>query len=233
MRKFVFGALAGATLLASTAVANANLVANGDFETPVVPVGNFTIFSVGSASLTSWSVVGPAGTNVAIVSGSFVQNGVTFNAQSGAQWLDLTGFNSNTTEGVAQTIATTIGDQYQLTYFIGNTTGGSIFGTTSTVNVTLNGSQTFSHTNSSVNATGLTWQMFTDTFVATGTSTTIGFLNGDPSNDNSNGLDNIGLIDQGPTGNNGGGTSVPEPASLTLLGAGLIGLGWFRRRRSR
>jgi hypothetical protein len=73
-------------------------------------------------------VFGPSGTAVSIVSGSFTQNGVSFPAQDGVQWLDLTGDSSNSTEGVSQTVATTAGDQYQLSYSIGNTTGGSVFG---------------------------------------------------------------------------------------------------------
>jgi Protein of unknown function (DUF642) len=131
----------------SATASNADPILNGSFETPTVPVGGFTDFAVGSSALTSWSVVGPAGTNVAIVSGSFSQNGVSFPAQDGVQWLDLTGDGSNSTEGVQQAVATIVGDQYQLSYWIGNTTGGGIFGTTSTVNVSLNGAPTFSDTN--------------------------------------------------------------------------------------
>lgn len=209
----------------ATGSAECALINNGSFETPTVPVGGFTTFNVGTPFFTGWSVVGPNGTNVAIVSGTFSQGGVIFEAEDGIQWLDLTGDNSNSTEGVAQTVTTNPNDRYQLSYFIGNTTGGGIFGTTSTVNVSLNGVPTFSHTNSAVNNTGLTWEQFTDTFVATGTSTAITFLNGDPPSDNSNGLDNVVLTDLGPVT-----PPVPKPASIGLLASALLGLGLVRRR---
>jgi hypothetical protein len=215
----------------SATASNADPILNGSFETPTVPVGGFTDFAVGSSALTSWSVVGPAGTNVAIVSGSFSQNGVSFPAQDGVQWLDLTGDGSNSTEGVQQAVATIVGDQYQLSYWIGNTTGGGIFGTTSTVNVSLNGAPTFSDTNATSSPTTQNWEQFTHTFVATGTATTLAFLNGDPGGDNNNGLDNIVLTDLGPA------PPVPGP----VAGAGLPGLifasggvlGWWRRRQNK
>jgi len=100
--------------------------------------------------LTGWTVFGPAGQAVSIVSGSFSQAGVSFPAQDGAQWVDLTGFNNNSTEGVSQSVATTVGHQYQLSYFTGNTTGGGIFGSTSTVDVLLNGVLAFTDTNSTI-----------------------------------------------------------------------------------
>jgi hypothetical protein len=210
----------------SAAGANAaNPIANGSFETPVVPVGNFTNFDVGSMALTDWTVTGPsAGANVSIVSGTFTQGGVSFEAQSGDQWLDLTGDGSNTSEGVSQAVSTTPGHEYALTFYVGNTTGGGIFGTTSTVNLFVNGSET-PFTNSTVSPTDLSWKQFTDTFVATGTSTTLLFQNGDPGNDNSNGLDNIALSDMGAVT-----TSVPEPATLALFCLGLAGVGFMRRR---
>ncbi|HEV8030688.1 MAG TPA: DUF642 domain-containing protein [Stellaceae bacterium] len=218
----------GSAALLLSVQANANLIANGSFETPVVPTGSFTNFPVGSALLTDWSVFGPLGTNVSIVSGSFSQNGVTFPAEDGSQFLDLTGDGSNSTEGVSQAVTTTAGDQYQLSYWIGNTTGGGIFGTTSTVKVSLNGTLAFSDTNSNVSPITLSWEQFIHTFVATGTSTILAFQNGDPAGDNANGFDNVILTDLGPAP-----PAVPEPASLGLLGAGLAFFGLIRKRRAR
>ena len=78
----------------------ANLITNGDFETPVVPVGGFFNYNTGSTLITGWTVVGR---QVSIVSGSYFSNGANFPAQNGVQWLDLTGDLSNSLgEGVEQ-----------------------------------------------------------------------------------------------------------------------------------
>ena len=70
----------------------------------------------------------------------------------------------------------------------------------------------------------LIWQQFTTTFTASGASITLDFLNGDPSNDNANGLDNIVLTANG--------ANVPEPSTLSLLVLGGIGVGLVRRRKA-
>lgn len=213
-------------LLTISGARAATLLTNGSFELPVVPVGSFSSVVVGSPLLTGWSVIGPAGTSVSPVSTTFAQNGVTFAAQDGAQWLDLTGFNQNTTEGVSQTVSTAVGNLYQLSYFVGNTTGGGIFGSSSTVNVQINGTQAFSDTNSTASPTTQNWAQFTHTFVATGTSTTLAFINGDPVSDNNNGLDNVVLLDLGPVVG-----AVPEPETYALMLGGLALLGFNARRR--
>ena len=64
----------------SSAPAATNLIENGGFETPVVPVGNFTLFSLGQA-FTGWKVVGTGG-NVGIVSDKYLGDGITFNADA-------------------------------------------------------------------------------------------------------------------------------------------------------
>jgi hypothetical protein len=230
MRRLIIISVLCVALLSAAPVAHANLLTNGSFEDPLVPAGTFTLFATGTA-FTGWTATGPAGTNVGIVSGSFVQNGVTFQAFDGIQWLDLTGLNSNSTEGVSQAVATTSGHAYQLSYVIGNTTGGGIFGSTSTVNVFLNGVPTFSDTNSNTSASSLNWVPISHTFTASTALTTLLFQNGDPGADNSNGLDNVVLLDLGPVG---GGSPTPEPASLMLVVVGFAGLSvalWRRKGR--
>ena len=203
--------------------ASANLITNGSFETPVVPAGGFTNFNTGSTGITGWTVVGP---QVSIVSGSSTENGSSFPAESGTQWLDLTGDTGDSdAEGVSQTVATLAGTSYSLSYYVGNvinSAGG--FGTTSTVDVDVNGVPFQASTNSG-GGTTLTWEQFQTSFVATSASTAIAFLNGDPSYDNSNGLDNV-VFTAGPR-------VAPEPGMLPLfmVGFSCVGVVLVRRRR--
>jgi hypothetical protein len=97
LKRIAFAASALTAVVAlglSTLAYSAPLLTNGDFEIPIVPVRGFTLFTPPSTSITGWTVVGNPGT-VAIVSGTFTQfdNGIdfSFRAQSGVQWLDLTG----------------------------------------------------------------------------------------------------------------------------------------------
>jgi hypothetical protein len=226
VRRNFLGTAALALFLCGTGQAKADLIVNGSFETPIVPNGSFSNFSQGSSALTGWTVFGAAG-GVSIVSGTFVQNGVTFNAEDGTQWLDLTGDGTNSNEGVSQAVTTTVGHLYELSYWVGNTTGGSIFGTTSTVLVSLNGVPTLTSTNSNADSTGLNWEQFTYTFVAGASTITLAFQNGDPPSDNSNGLDNVVLTDLGPAGISG---VAPEPASLAMVATGVAFLALTRRK---
>jgi hypothetical protein len=200
----------------------ANLITNSSFETPVVPVGIFTNFLSGSTGITGWTVVGP---EASVVSTSFTSFGILFPAEDGSQWLDLTGDGSNAVEGVQQAVATSPGTRYTLSFWVGNVFNpGGIYGTTSTVNVRLGGiSGTLlgAFTNSSTTTGTQTWQQFTTSFTATGSSTTLDFINGDPRTDNTNGLDNVVLLASGKS-------VVPEPATLSLLMVGIIGLGLRR-----
>ena len=224
MKTYLLSPIVGAIMAISLVpAAHANLFTNASFESPLVPVGGFTNFGTGSTGITGWTVVGP---QASVVSGVFTQNGISFPAQSGNQWLDLTGFNTNTIEGVTQTVGTTPGTMYTLSFWVGNIVNpGGIFGTTSTVDVSINGGPSLAFTNSGGAGTAsLNWAQFTTSFTASSASTILTFLNGDPANDNSNGLDNIVL---NPTGT----TSVPEPATLTLLGMGLFGVVASRRRK--
>jgi hypothetical protein len=98
-------------------------------------------------------------------------------------------------------------------------------GTTSTVNVLVNGTMIQTATNS-MGAGGTTqiWEQFTTSFLATSFSTTLEFLNGDPGNDNSNGLDNVAVTP-------GSVVSTPEPSTLLLLVLAVVcALGFYRIR---
>jgi hypothetical protein len=210
--------------------ARAALIANGSFETtsPSVAAGTCSVFALGSTGVTGWTLVGAAGTNIAVCNTTFTQSGISFPAEDGSNSVDLTGLSSNNdTEGVRQTIATNIGDSYTLSFFVGNVDSPATgFGVTSTVDVLANATSLGAFTNNCTTCTTTwVWKQFSDTFVAASASTALTFLNGDPANDNANGLDNVSLVDNGPA-------TVPEPSSIVLLGAGLLGLAGWRRWRS-
>jgi hypothetical protein len=169
---------------------SANLIVNGGFEQPFVGVGAYKLVATGQ-SFAGWRVVGAAG-NVGPISGTFNQNGIHFTAKAGKQWLDLTGV-SNTKTGVAQTVKTSSGTSYRLSFAVGNVRDpGGIFGTTSTIDVVVNGHQLLAATNKGGSKTQA-WKTFTATIKATSAATTIEFLNGDPSTDNDNGLDAVSI----------------------------------------
>jgi uncharacterized integral membrane protein len=225
MRGILIGKVILAVLILVFAVsaARANDIVNGSFETPLVPNAFFTNFLTGSTAITGWTVVGP---EVSIVSTNYASFGFTFPAEDGKQWLDLTGDVSNRVEGVQQTFATTPGTTYNLSYFVGNQVDpGGPWGTTSTVDVLVNGALIQTSTNS-MGAGGTTqvWEQFTTSFLATSSTTTLEFLNEDPLTDNSNGLDNV-VVTPGSV------VSTPEPSTLLLLLlAAVCALGFYRVR---
>jgi hypothetical protein len=207
--------------------ASANLISNGGFETPVVAPGTFQLFATGS-SFDSWTVVGASG-NVAPISGLFVSQGLTFPAQEGAQWVDLTGL-TNSATGIQQSVATSVGTVYDLSFWVGNQVNpGGIYGSTSTVEIFVGGVSLGTFTNSGGAGTSTqNWQQFNLSFTALGTSTAIAFLNRDSPNDNTNGLDNVVLLAEGTPPP----PSVPEPSSLSLLGLSLAALVIARQRKA-
>ena len=185
------GMALGFIAMSSTASATTpNAVTNGSFEEPIVSAGNFELFNSGQ-TFKQWKVIGAPG-NVAIVNGTFTQDGFSFPAKSGNQWLDLTG-ESNTPTGVAQTVPTASGTTYALTFWVGNVydpTG--IFGTASTVDVLVDGTRALKATDSRRGTTQV-WQQFETHFTASSNTTEIAFMNGDPSSDTNNGLDAIDI----------------------------------------
>jgi hypothetical protein len=182
---------AGGALPDETAAATTDLIDNGGFEVPTVATGNLTRYSAG-AKIGAWKVVGAG--NVDVLSETFEYGGYTFKPQRGKQHVDLTG-NSQSVTGVEQTVATTAGHTYTLTFWVGNVVdSASGLGVSSTVNVLVDGKQFYKAINSKMATTSVpSWQRFIRKITATSTATTIAFMNGDPSNDTYNGLDTISL----------------------------------------
>jgi len=168
-----------------------NLIENGSFETPVVAAGGLDRYSAGQ-KIGAWTVLG-AGT-VDLLGHDFAYGGYTFTAFSGKQQLDLTGNTDNVT-GVKQTVATTAGHSYTLSFYVGNVNDpGDGLGVSSTVDVLVDGKRQFTATNSKSNQKKTPyWQKFTYALKATGAKTTLAFMNGDPSNDTYNGIDDVTL----------------------------------------
>lgn len=206
-----------AAVVATPAVAN--LIVNGSFETPVAPVGGTTIYGAGSASITGWTVVGVGSDSVALVSTSFAQSGVTFNAQNGQQWIDLAGNASNSqSSGVTQSIATVPGNLYEVSFYVGSADDNvNNFFFPSTIDLSINGGPRAHFTNPIAPSNQLNWAQFVVPFVATGSSTNLTFYNGGASNNFLSAFDNV-VVD-----------GVPEPSSVILIGLGTVG--FLGRRR--
>jgi hypothetical protein len=202
----------------ATTPAVANLIVNGSFETPVVPAGSTLNFPGGSTGITGWTMVG---VDSDLISTSFTQSGVTFNAQDGQQWIDLAGHTSNSqTSGATQSITTVAGGLYAVSFYVGSADDNvNNFFFPSTIDLSINGGPRVHFTNPIAPSNHLDWAQFVVPFVATGSSTNLTFYNGGASNNFLSALDNV-VVD-----------AVPEPSSVVLIGLGVVG--FLGRRRIR
>jgi PEP-CTERM motif len=118
-----------------------------------------------------------------------------------------------------------------LTFDLGVSTNGGPFAGTISVGAGINGSSTtFTDDGSTGTLTSdnTLWTGESLTFTATSASTVLSLIGETDSAGEFIGLDNVSVNVAPPSPP----PSVPEPASMTLLGAGLVGVGVFRRRRS-
>lgn len=167
-----------------------NLIVNGGFEQPAVQQGRYLNVPVGQA-FDGWEVVGTG--IVSPISGDYAQDGIRFVAHGGKQWLDMTGPGTNQPAGVQQTVRTQPGANYELAFWVGNV-AGSRMGTSSTIEVFVDGRSLGTARNDRSIAGQQGWGLFRMPLVAAGSSMTIAFINRDPASDNSNGLDDVSLV---------------------------------------
>ena len=188
--------------------AHSSLVTNGSFESEngafVGNVQNAMTLSVGSTTISGWTVFGD-------VIAWIKEPAFGLSAPDGQYFLDLTDYQLGSPfGGVRQTIATTAGTAYRVSFQLGS---DRLYGLPSGLAVSAGStSQTFS-----ISAVGPdAWTTFSMDFVASGSSTVLSFLGN--QGQNYIGLDNVSV------------NAIPTPGTFALVGLGLVGLGFARRR---
>jgi len=175
--------------LESRRLLSTNLIADGGFEKPTLPVGSFANFATNQAIGNAWKVLGPAGDPEAgaLVQTKLKENGITLNAQQGLNSIDVSGAGAQPVgTGVQQTINTTNGHSYLLSFWVGraHTTPDGLG-----VQIGSSGVSTF--VNNGFTPGAINWKQFTKTFTASGSSTTLKFTN--VQGGGYTGLDNVSV----------------------------------------
>jgi hypothetical protein len=199
-----------------------NLLLNPSFERPNLNGVNSTrVFGTGSTDIDDWIVTGGGPSDVSIVRSDFTDQGLSFTPHAGDQSLNLTGDFSGEAAGVTQTVKLTVGDDYRLTFWVGNQDDSkSQYPLAATVQVFLNGDFQSLVTNSNSIHGDIDWKRFVFDFTATQSVNTIGFENGTLTFEHYVGLDSVNLVDV---------TASPEPPTLLSAAVVLVMLACARR----
>lgn len=223
-RSMTFRGVALCAALCAASAAHANLLVNGSFESGgFVNQGSDTMSpAAGSTVITGWTVV----TDTTAWIGAANPFGLT--ASDGSFFLDLTNYQpGGPFAGVTQTIATTAGATYTLSFDLG---GSTFWGRPDALVASAAGtSATFTTGAPSATTPNNDWYHETMQFVATSAQTAI-TLQGSAGN-NYIGLDNVSVVlsaDAPPPV-----AGVPEPHIWALMLAGLAAVGGATRRGTR
>jgi streptogramin lyase len=173
----------------SLQVAPTNLLVNGSFELGSFVNGeganNLMVLYPGATNILGWTVTGTAGYDLGWLGPN---DNLGLSAADGNYFLDLTGYHDSVPyDGVSQTVATTIGQRYNISYEIGYS--GSYDSYPPAVSVAVTGQPTM--TNTFVVAGANEWETFGFSFTATAASTVLTFTGATPQNVHYIGLDHV------------------------------------------
>jgi choice-of-anchor C domain-containing protein len=211
--------LSCALVLLSASPAFADFIVNGSFENPQ-PSNGYLTYYAGSTDIPGWLVTAGSVDVVSVLSWP----GPPRTAFDGTQWLDLDGTSAG---GIAQSFATTAGQQYNLSFAYANNPLGGPAVASATVSLSDSAGVLFgsSLTHGSTTQSNPNWTVFQTSFVARESSTTIEFTSTDPSTSTGGiALDEVSVT-----------AAAPEPSTfvMALAGIGVISLVRRRNRKHR
>ena len=186
-------------LLSTAPVSAQNLIVNGGFERPPLPADNPLRIEYGGRTFHGWTVVGPRSLGVSLINENYTENFngniLHFTPAEGAQSVDLSGPSNEGPVGVQQTVATTAGDAYVLSFSLANQDDAYVFySRPSALEVYIDGVSQGVFKNDRNTANDLTWRKFRLNFTAATGATTIQFINRTRFDDNECGLDAVSLV---------------------------------------
>jgi PEP-CTERM motif len=195
--------IATAALLAVTAGAHAqNIVVDGGFESQTQAAGSWNVYS----SLPGWNTVAGAGVEV--------RNQVAGNAFEGSNYIELDSYNNS---AIAQTLATTAGGAYIVSFEYSARGGVSL--ASNPVQVFWNGTLLDTVSLDGSNQNGNVWHQYSYAVQALGKDV-LKFAASGTSDGLGGSLDAVTV------------SAVPEPSTYALMAAGLVLVGFSRRRRA-